>query len=308
MSGPSAPPQAVRADEILGLIGLEPQELATQARALAERQAEADARATARVVLDLVDALAEHDSSAVSHLLRAVLRLALGAPLLAVEKTALRIAGLASLREEKLQPTPEGEALLAILSGAGPAHNPAPAAQETPAEAAPAAPGTPEAFATMRFGEITFEIAESGEGEGLIFRTSEQEAWLPLVADRTSGWVEIGAEMLNRVTDTTGTYVKTHTIRLPDPDHGPDVHRFELDHLHWWMQDHADGARFSTDPQAGWQAIDSRLQGDSLRDLGIAAAERMLPEFRAQIAADVQSWVRRMAHAAAIMPVLPRVA
>lgn len=307
MSAEFAPAQAVSPSELLGLLDLAPKDLSVTVRAMAERQAQAQTQASARAMLALMEALVELDPSSVSHLMRAVMRLALGQSLLAVEKTALRIAGLADLQGETLRPTAEGEAILSLLAGraAPDLEQPRPATAET--NVAPA-PAMPEAFATMRFGEITFEVAEGATPDSLLFRTSDQGEWLPLGADRASGWTEIGAEMLNRATDTTGTYVQTHTIRLPEADLGEDVHRFELDHLHWWIKGDLSKAAFSTDPKSGWEALDTSLKGATLRDLGIAAAERMLPGFRVQIEADVQSWVRRMAHAAAIMPVLPRVA
>ena len=261
---------------------------------------------TARKMLALVEALGEYDDQVASHLLIGVLRIASGVQTLAVERTALRIAGLATVNGDTFVLSGEGQAMIqslvpgieVALSNADTAISARqPDQGHIPAETTP--------FAQMRFGEKLFEIAEAPLEDMLCFRLAGQKAWTALDRDRSAGWAEIGAEILTRSTDVLSDYITMHTVRLPEADEGPDVHRFDLDNLRWWIRAIDGKAQFLADRKGVWQELPGEdPMAEPIRAIGIRAARTLIPGFEETIQPHAALWVRRMAHAATVSPIL----
>lgn len=276
--------------------------------ALIERQvaAEADeARRVALQMLDLADALGEFDPDGASHLLKGLLRFLAQDHALSVEATALRISGLAELSGGSLTLTPEGQQLVAALTGSGKGTLVQEAEMDGATSVDPSSTSNqPVAFAQMVFGDRTFEVADGPQEEKLIFRIKGTDLWHDLRNDRYAGWDVIGAEMLSLTSDTVADYIQMHTMRLQDHSLGENVHSFALDNVKWWICIEDGTAKFRIDAADPWQVIPEQISESSIRQLGIEAAKRMIPNFRTRIDADMKSWLRRMAHAAAVTPVI----
>lgn len=265
---------------------------------------------TARKMLALVEALGEYDDQVASHLLIGVLRIASGVQPLTVERTALRIAGLAHLTGNTFELSGEGQALIqSLVPGIEIALDKAdtaigarqPDQGHIPAETTP--------FAQMRFGEKLFEIAEAPLEDMLCFRLAGQKAWTALERDRSAGWAEIGAEILTHSTDVLSDYITMHTVRLPEAEEGPNVHRFDLDTLRWWIRDLEGKAQFLNDRKGMWQDLPGQDPlAEPIRTIGIRAARTLIPGFEEAIRPHAALWVRRMAHAATVSPIMSRAA
>lgn len=268
--------------------------------------AEAEAGAfLARQMLAAFDLIAAYDDAPSAALIRGVLRSAAGLPLTGAERTAMGFAGLVSPGFGAAAPTDEGRALigrLASLALSAPRlaqtqdEEPPPEEERLPFEAKP--------FANLRFGDRVFEIAEAAEEERLLFRVQGEAEWAPLDNTREAGWDVVGAEMLAKSMDAYEQYTRTHVIRLADPQTGEGVHVFELEGLRWWLRIDGTQAHFTTDPSAGWTLVPAEIQAETIRALGIQAAYSLMPGFRGLMESNVKSWLRRMAHAAAVMPVM----
>lgn len=281
-------------------------EIAGRLQTLATRQSEAEAVAPALIaqqMLAFVEDVSIYDDTAASHLLKGLLRHAAGQHTSSVEKTAIRIAGLANMGMGELVLTDEGNSLLAKLGNTD--HEDAETAAEEPATVQHQAPVERKPFAQLRFGDRSFEIADGDAEDSLMFRSRGDDIWIALENDRGAGWDVVGAEMLSKSIDVHETYTHMHSIRLAAPELGQGAHVFELEHLRWWLKIEGNKALFTTDPKAGWTLIPADILSKDIRSLGLAAAERLIPNFRAKVSPDVKAWVRRMALAAAIMPITP---
>jgi hypothetical protein len=279
--------------------------ISTRIAQLAEQQAKAEADAPAvmaKRLLNLIEGIADYDEHAASHLLIGLLRLAARQPLLTVERTALRIAGLVDPVQDALNLTSEGQGLLALIgSGKMPVSGAAAVEKaQTPAQVVFEA--TP--FATMRFGEQLFEVADGPIEDSLAFRMSESDPWQILSADRSSGWDVIGGEMLAKTRDALADYIMMHTVRLEAPERGAVAHRFELDQWVWFIRIRDHIAELAIGEDGAWQEIHSQVQEKTIRDLGIRAAITMIPDFADSLQTEITIWLRRMAHAASITPVM----
>jgi hypothetical protein len=272
---------------------------------LAEQQAKAEADAPAlmaKQLLNLIEGVADYDQNAASHLLIGLLRLAARQPLLTVERTALRIAGLVEPVQDALNLTSEGKGLLALI-GSGKVHSADdPAAQQTATAAETKFEASP--FATMRFGDQVFEVADGPIEDSLAFRLSSESDWQILSADRSSGWDVIGGEMLAKTRDALADYIMMHTVRLQAPERGEGAHRFELDQWIWFIRVRDQIAELAIGETGNWQVIHSKVQEKTIRDLGIRAAITMIPDFADSLQTEITIWLRRMAHAASISPVM----
>lgn len=298
----------VTPEELLAIADYLPEAGRALLEPLAARQAAALAAAperTARQMLALVEAVGDYDKQAASHLLIGMLRIAAGTGPLTVEKTAMRIAGLAQLEGDQFTLTPEGLALVRSLI---PGMDTAIGNEATPQAATVAAPRQipvdTAAFAQLRFGEHVYEIADGPLEDMLCFRLRGQKDWTMLDRDRTAGWAEIGAEMLTRSSDVVQDYVTMHTVRLPDPDGTPDLHRFDLDSLCWWVRVTDGKAQFRLSLTADWIDLPDDPSAETVRNIGIRAARAHLPGFLETVQALANAWVRRMAHSAAVTPIL----
>lgn len=312
----------VSAAELRSLADYLPDNAANHLLALAERQAKAESEAhsqQAQSFLALIDGLSEYDRVAASHLLVGLLRIAAGQKLLSVEQTALRIAGLAEIDQNALLMTAEGQSLLAIISPTGPAKVAAAACTEGDAckadangvcvcqsddAAADTTPHVPVAFANIRFGQRLFEVADGKKPGSLTFRLVGDENWKPLENDRSCGWDEIGGEILEKGIDLTDEYVMMHTMRLAVPEQGEGVHHFELAPLNWWIRITGETASLRVDGSADWLPVPDDIKEPTVRALGIQAAERLIPNFRDLLHPEAIIWSRRMAHAAAVTPIM----
>lgn len=309
----------VTANELRNFADFVPDNIASHLLALADRHAKAEAaahRLQAQNFLALIDGLGEYDSVVASHLLVSFLRIAAGQKLLSVEQTALRIAGLAETEHNGLKMTFEGKALLEMLSpdapmpivhvayggdhGSDAASGPDDAAEAESADA----PYTPTAFANIRFGQRVFEVADGRTPGSLAFRLVGNADWIPLKADRSLGWDEIGGEILERGIDLTAEYVMMHTMRLAAPEVGAGVHHFELLPLNWWLRISGKTAELRIDGSDDWLVVPDDIREGSVRALGIRAAERLIPDFHARLQPEAIIWSRRMAHAAAVTPIM----
>ncbi len=260
---------------------------------------------TARKMLALVEALEDYDNQVASHLLIGLLRIASGAHPMAVERTALRIAGLAQLNGETFVLSDEGQSLIQSLV---PGIEVALSNTDAPRDAKPSdhghIPAETTPFAQMHFGEKLFEIAEAPMEDMLCFRMRGQRTWTMLDRDRSSGWDEIGAEILTRSTDVLTDYITMHTVRLPESDETPDLHRFDLDNIRWWIQVIDGKARFLPNLKGPWQDLPGDPMAEPVRGIGIRAARAMIPGFDESIRPNATLWVRRMAHAATVSPIM----
>lgn len=275
---------------------------------LAERQSAAEAQETVRIasrMLTLAETLCEYDEAAASHLLKGLLRFAAQSTALSVESTAMRISGIADMPNSSLLLTEDGEALIRLLTGPAQGVH---VAHGAAAQADGAAHGgddpAPVPFAQMVFGDRTFEIADGQDEETLTFRIKGQDFWRPLETNRYAGWDVIGAEMLTLTSDTVNDYIQMHTMRMGVPELGANVHSFALDNLKWWIEIDGSVARFRASETSEWLLVPADIQERNVRELGIQAARRMIPDFRQKIDHELKSWLRRMAHAAGITPVM----
>ena len=265
-----------------------------------------DPAIVAKWMLDVLSQIAAFDDTAVSHLVMGFLKHASGGRLLSVEKTAMQISGLARIRGEKIVLSEEGMTLLSALTFSTVEEAKSPSESFDPSEPVKAKPGKREPFALLRFGDQSFEIADGDEEGKLVYRMDKSsDDWLALRSDRESGWDVIGAEMLTHAMDVFETYIGQHVIRLKDDNFGPDAHVFEVEGIRWWVRVNGADAEFSLNPKDGWTRIPESIQASSFRELGIAAAQQLVPDFKNRIAGDVRAWVLRMAHAAAITPIMP---
>lgn len=293
------------ADDLRALAALDEVSLREGLDKLIRRTEEAEAAAgatLARQMLAVMEQILNFDDGASPHLVRGVLRIASGATLSAVERMALSIAGLVEPGMGAIRLTADGAGLIALFS-APPA---APAEERTapgaPEQAAPAFVIKP--FAMLRFGDRAFEIAEAADEVSLLFRSEGEADWIALDNTREAGWEVVGAEMLSKSMDVSEHYTRTHVIRLADPATGEGVHVLEIEGLRWWMRIDGDKAFFSADPATGWTLVPAEIKAENIRSLGIQAAHAMLPGFRDLMEENMNAWLRRMAHAAAIMPVM----
>lgn len=319
MTHPIDTARPVSAAELRDLADFLPDPAASHLLALAERQARAEAQAQAvqaRKLIALIEGLAEYDQVVDSHLLVGMLRVAAGQKLLSVEQTALRIAGLAQIDESSLQITSEGKALLDLIASpfaeTGTA-KPVPAAADDTADAPKAAPAehqpfVADPFASVTFGQRRFEVADGEHPGSLMFRLSGHEDWTPLDADRSCGWDEIGGEILEKGLDMIPEYIMMHTMRLAMPELGDGIHKFELMPLNWWLRVSKDSALFRAEGSDEWVQVPADIKEPHIRALGIRAAERLIPDFHKLLEAEAISWSRRMAHAAAVTPILANAA
>lgn len=275
----------------------------------ADRQAAAIAACpahTAAKMLDLVEALGDYDDQVASHLLLGMLRIAAGKRLLAVERTALRIAGLAFLEGETFSLSKEGRALIErLVPGARVplATDDGAALRALPKQLA-TIPTDTQPFAHMRFGEKLFEIAETPLEDMLCFRLLGTRDWTILNHDRMAGWDRIGTEILTRTTDVITDYIHMHTVRLPEAADTPDLHRFDLDNIRWWVRIIDGKAQFQPSEGADWQDLSDDPVAEPVRSIGIRAARQLIPGFEETLRANAMHWVRRMAHAASVSPIL----
>ncbi len=269
----------------------------------------AEAVPMAERFLALIEGLAEYDDHAASHLLIGLLRIAAGQRLHSVERTALRIAGLANTTGDDLHLTEEGYTLVALISpDAASRFAPIPLSDSAAYPANDAATFDPQPFARMRFGDELFEIAEGAVEDSLAFRRDGEGPWQMLSNDRSAGWDVIGGEMLAATRDIVADYIMMHTVRLAAPELGAGVHRFELDQFHWHVRVTATTAELRIGEDGAWQLIPDSIRETSVRALGIRAAQAMIPDFVELLQPEITIWVRRMAHAAAISPVMPNAA
>jgi len=275
----------------------------------AKRQAAAIAACpshTASKMLDLVEALSEYDDRVASHLLVGMLRVAAGKRLFAVERTALRIAGLAYLDGDTFTLSKEGRALInTLVPGARftLTTDDGAAIRALPKELAIIPTGS-QPFAQMHFGEKLFEIAETPLEDMLCFRLLGTKDWTILNHDRMAGWGEIGAEILTRTSDVLTDYITMHTMRLPETADTPNVHRFDLDTIRWWVRIHDGKPQFQATENADWQDLSDDPQVEPVWSIGIRAARDLIPGFDETVRANAMQWVRRMAHAASVTPIL----
>lgn len=301
-------PTFVTAQELLDLADHLPDTARSLLEPLAARQAAATAAApvqAARKLLGLVESLGDYDDQAASHLLIGLLRIASDARPLSVERTALRIAGLATVAEDQFFLTPEGRSLVQSLS-LGLAAFAEPDTQTLSWPSDPPSTSSLEAvpFAQIRCGEKLFEIADGPIKDSLAFRLHTDKNWVLLDLDRSAGWADIGAEILTRSSDVVGDYISMHTVRLLDPSGGPDLHRFDLGSFHWWVrvQDGKPQLRLSNSEE--WLDLPDDPKAEPIRSIGIRAAQAHIPDFATTIRAQAAIWVRRMAHAASVTPIL----
>lgn len=297
--------EPISSAELLDLADYADGPLASHLKALAHRQQDfeqAMPMIAARHLLGFFDHLKFYDDQAASHLVNGLLRVAAGQIPTSVEKTAMCIAGLAQVKKGEMSLTAEGTGLIARL------WQELPPGPETSADPDSDVGATPEAvettpFAMLRFGEKCFQIAEGKTEDELVFRLEGESDWRELDTNRVSGWDVVGAEMLTKTINVVDAYTRTHVIRLPAPDVAPNCHVFELEHLRWYLKIDGTTAEFATDPHQSWIAVPQDIKHETIRDLGIAAAQSMIPNFKDLVTTEANSWVRRMAHAAAIMPV-----
>lgn len=300
-------PMFVTAQELLDLADHLPDMARSLLEPLAARQAAAMAAApaqAARKLLGLVEALGDYDDQAASHLLIGLLRIASDGRPLSVERTALRIAGLATVAGDQFFLTPEGRNLVQSLSlGLAAFVEPDAHAQSWSSDPARTnwAGATP--FAQIRCGDKLFEVADGPIEDTLAFRLHTEKDWVLLDADRSAGWAEIGAEILTRSSDVVGEYISMHTVRLLDPSGGPDLHRFDLGSFHWWVRVHEGKAQLRLADSEAWIDLPDDPKAEQIRSIGIRAARKHIPDFAVTIRAQAAIWVRRMAHAASVTPI-----
>lgn len=294
--------------ELRALAALEPEAMRAGLIKMAQRSEHAEAEAAvflARQMLAAMDLMASYDDPPSAALIRGVLRSAAGLPLTGAERTAMGFAGLVSPGFGTAAPTDEGRALIGRLAALALS---VPGLDQVPESIAAAETDSPpfevRPFAHLRFGDRVFEIAEAAEEDRLLFRVQGEADWSPLDNTREAGWDVVGAEMLAKSMDAYEQYTRTHVIRLADPQTGDGVHVFELEGLRWWLRIDGTQAHFTTDPSAGWTLVPAEIQAETIRALGIQAAYTLMPGFRGLMETNVKAWLRRMAHAAAVMPVM----
>lgn len=261
-----------------------------------------DPAVVARWMLDVIAQISAYDDQAVSHLVTGFLKHACGQRLLSVEKTAMHISGLAHRVGEKFSLSEEGVNLMKVLAFSADTSEEEEFEDE---DEAVVATGECRPFAKMNFGKDCYEIAEGDTENDLIFRSAaEGSPWTKLRHGRESGWEMIGAEILKHSMDVFSSYVNLHAIRLDDAKAGMGTHVFEIDNIRWWLRINGTEAEFTTDLTGNWTKIPQSIQEGSIRELGIAAAKELIPNFRKRLEPDAEAWVIRMAHAAAITPIM----
>lgn len=300
--------QPIASADLRLLLEMPEEELRTSLGQLADRQSKAEAQELARMatrMLSLAETLCEYDETAASHLLKGLLRLAAHGTSLSVETTAMRISGIADLHDGTLSLTDDGLSVLGILSGK-PQGDLSVSGHSGHLDIVPhsAPEAAPVPFAQMVFGDRTFEIADGADEESLTFRLKGKDQWHQLENNRYAGWDVIGAEMLSLTSDTLQDYLHMHTMRISTPELGANVHSFTLEAVTWWIEIDDNVARFRVSEKAEWQIVPSDIQEKNVRELGIKAVLRMYPDFRQKVDQDRREWLRRMAHAAGISPVM----
>ncbi|NBO20968.1 MAG: hypothetical protein EBU97_03280, partial [Rhodobacteraceae bacterium] len=247
--------------------------------------------------LALVEGVADVETDAASDALKGLLRFASGVSPTAAETMALRIAGLAELRDGQLALTSVGND---ILSDHG---------FETPGpqdisddDDVPAAPPF-LIMARLRIGEVNHDIGRSAQDKLAFRQTGSDADWQPLQNTVEEGWPDVAAEIIAATRDALFDYVRMHMIHVRDAGLPDGQYLYDLYGLKWVVTGgHANA--LSRLPKGDWVAYPAEHFGpDATRERSARGALAVYPDLEERIGKDVRDWARRIAQGSSVTPV-----
>lgn len=261
-------------------------------------------RVLARQTLGVIEDVREMDEGAASASLTGLMRYAAGRMPSSSEAMAMRIAGLAELRDGMLVLTDPAQSIL-YTHGFRVSER----EDEDAPEAAAAAPeaAMPKEFHTMarlRIGEVHHDIARDDETEKFAFRITGSGAdWMLLDNGLEQGWPEMAAEIIKRTRNATFDYVRMHMIHRREAQMEAGEYLYDLYGLEWAVRGTPDHAE-AKGPDGQWRVFDaSAASHDNPRDFSALAAFAAIPDLQARIGEDVHEWSKRIAAGSEITPV-----
>ncbi len=265
-------------------------------------------------LLDLVIALREYDPSAASHTLVGLLRLASEGKATPSEQTALRIAGLADL--EGGRDVVLSQIALDLLHDFSTGEYEGKARPRRTRHIEEAAPATGmveeekpkadiEPVAKLCIGGTNYMIGEMSDINVLVFRLDADNTaeWTQLKNSVEEGWSSVAAEIISLTRDPVFEYIRMHMIHRRNVNAGPDIMLFDLYGYEWFVRMNDEGCAVRIEGM-DWTTVDvSGFDPETeLGKIAVTALMEAVPDTRESFAEDTQSWARRIAAGASIMP------
>lgn len=259
-------------------------------------------RVLARRTLALIEDVGELDEGAASPALLGLIRYASGVLPSGAESMAMRIAGLADLKNQSLVLTPVAEGILRQQGFQPPeAHT-----LRTLAGTLPEIDPEPnfKQLARLRIGEKFYDIARWDDADRMAYRLSGgPEDWHPLTNGLEEGWPEIAAEIIKLTGNATLDYVRMHMIHNRDAEQGSGNFHYDLYGMSWIVRGTPDHAEVCL-PGEAWMPFDAaNVSPTNPREFSARAALTAYPDIEDRIGHDVYEWTKRIAAGAEIQPV-----